>query len=587
MVLYRLAGVGDDFNPPMSTLAPPGTTNSRRASRFSTLSSSNSMYSVFGDSKYPMPAGEDGTLTPPPSGAFLAYEYDPSWDLDAPDDAEDELHKPDEPGTKEPIGAFNLRGFCNIFVMIAILIFLIGLFALYPVISYYDTNARSNLLTGTDHSNNPNGGTTPNVTTDRGPNDLIDPDTPEEAKTWTGLGTTYKLVFSDEFKESGRTFGPNADPFWEAVETYDRKNLDLNAYIPDQVTTENGHLVITLEHKTTGSHAYTSGMLQSWNKFCFTGGYIEVAVSLPGDNTQTGFNPQVYTMGNLARSGFAASEEGVFPYSYDSCDAAFQAMQGGDGTLSTLPAQRLSACTCRTEQTNHNHPGPNGDTQLRGRGAPQIDVLGYATNAGQTGVITQGLRIAPMNPELAVAQGQSIQDSTHAQLNTYAGSTTEQVISALVNAPSDSYVNGGAQFTAYGYQHVPNANDQSAAALHFVRGSNTEVYRVTGAAVPAEGGDLGQRLISNEPMYITLALALSQAIAAVQPESLNFPAKMLVDYVRVYQPDGEDAKVTCDPTDFPTSDYISRHQRAYTDSGLTTWAEAGYTTPRNSWIDGC
>ena len=27
---------------------------------------------------------------------------------------------------------------------------------------------------------------------------------------------------------------------------------------------------------------YMSGMMTSWNKFCFTGGYIEVNVSLPG-----------------------------------------------------------------------------------------------------------------------------------------------------------------------------------------------------------------------------------------------------------------------------------------------------------------
>ena len=30
--------------------------------------------------------------------------------------------------------------------------------------------------------------------------------------------------------------------------------------------------------------------------------------------------------------------------------------------------------------------------------------------------------------------------------------------------------------------------------------------------------------------------------------TLTFPAKFLVDYVRVYQPDGADSKVTCDPT---------------------------------------
>jgi len=30
-------------------------------------------------------------------------------------------------------------------------------------------------------------------------------------------------------------------------------------------------------------------MLQSWNQFCFQGGYIEVSVSLPGSNQNTGF----------------------------------------------------------------------------------------------------------------------------------------------------------------------------------------------------------------------------------------------------------------------------------------------------------
>lgn len=30
------------------------------------------------------------------------------------------------------------------------------------------------------------------------------------------------------------------------------------------------------------------GMLQSWNQFCFTGGYIEVAISLPGDTETLG-----------------------------------------------------------------------------------------------------------------------------------------------------------------------------------------------------------------------------------------------------------------------------------------------------------
>lgn len=34
---------------------------------------------------------------------------------------------------------------------------------------------------------------------------------------------------------------------------------------------------------------YSSGMIQTWNQFCFTGGYIEVAVNLPGSPTISGF----------------------------------------------------------------------------------------------------------------------------------------------------------------------------------------------------------------------------------------------------------------------------------------------------------
>lgn len=42
-----------------------------------------------------------------------------------------------------------------------------------------------------------------------------------------------------------------------------------------------------MSQKETHDLSYQSGMLTSWNKFCFTGGYIEVNVSLPGVNDVT------------------------------------------------------------------------------------------------------------------------------------------------------------------------------------------------------------------------------------------------------------------------------------------------------------
>ena len=52
-------------------------------------------------------------------------------------------------------------------------------------------------------------------------------------------------------------------------------------------------------------------MMSSWNKFCFTGGYIEASVSLPGVNNILGLWPAIWTMGNLGRAGYGATLDGM------------------------------------------------------------------------------------------------------------------------------------------------------------------------------------------------------------------------------------------------------------------------------------
>jgi hypothetical protein len=39
---------------------------------------------------------------------------------------------------------------------------------------------------------------------------------------------------------------------------------------------------------------------------------------------------------------------------------------------------------------------------------------------------------------------------------------------------------------------------------------------------------------------------------------MQFPAKMYIDYVRVYQKDGLQHGVGCDPSSRPTADYINK-----------------------------
>lgn len=36
----------------------------------------------------------------------------------------------------------------------------------------------------------------------------------------SGEGTTWELVFSDEFETEGRSFYPGDDPYWEAIDLH-------------------------------------------------------------------------------------------------------------------------------------------------------------------------------------------------------------------------------------------------------------------------------------------------------------------------------------------------------------------------------
>ena len=117
---------------------------------------------------------------------------------------------------------------------------------------------------------------------------LIDIATPDSAKTRKGFdGQDYELVFSDEFEIDGRTFFPGDDPYWEAVDLSYRATADLEWYHPNQITTKSGKLSILMENVANHGMQYRSGMLQSWNKFCFVSGYIEVSMTLPGPNQET------------------------------------------------------------------------------------------------------------------------------------------------------------------------------------------------------------------------------------------------------------------------------------------------------------
>lgn len=179
----------------------------------------------------------------------------------------------------------------------------------------------------------------------------------------------YDLVFSDEFNTPHRNFADGHDPKWTALEKNDYTNDAQHYYSTENAYTDTqGNLVIRSEAADTDivgfndvkqknekvTKHFKSAMLQSWNKFCFTGGIMEAEIALPGRHDVGGLWPAFWLLGNLARHTYVGSSEHVWPWSSSVC------------TDKSRTAQLISAC----DRVEHYglHTGV-------GRGAPEIDVF--------------------------------------------------------------------------------------------------------------------------------------------------------------------------------------------------------------------
>jgi beta-glucanase (GH16 family) len=146
----------------------------------------------------------------------------------------------------------------------------------------------------------------------------IDPDTEDLHKKLKSFsnGIIYDLVMSDEFNIEGRSFKDGHDPTWTAIDKSDDDQTSsgkksLQYYNSSNVYTLNGSLIIeTNDHDTkwkgfdpykkkysTMSRHFKSGMVQSWNKFCYTGGILELDVKFPGAFDVGGLWPAAWIMG--------------------------------------------------------------------------------------------------------------------------------------------------------------------------------------------------------------------------------------------------------------------------------------------------
>ena len=455
----------------------------------------------------------------------------------------------------------------------------------------------------------------------------IDEDTPSSSRRIRSLhdGKTFDLVMSDEFNKEGRSFEAGADSKWTSLTkpgaSSDGEFQFYNGSTK-YVTTKKGSLVlITTPDKVTwtdfdaASYStqettlnYTSGMLMSWNKFCFTGGILEVSLQLPGPYNSGGLWPAFWLMGNLAKATNQYSNYWMWPWSYDKCS-------------NESKGQMINACDETPGYGLHPH---------QGRGAPEIDLLevkpgswNYAWESDQMEYIdpylSTSMQISPGLPNNGhrPINGAPFNASLGQQWYTglYKGDTYESIQDSnywggLCGEPgvgnaSDEYVEdtlslitdiGETYFNSYHKYRLewqPGENGYVEWYLddHLVFGVPAEALRnTTGAIIPTEP----MYLVANVAMSYTWGMPSPCQSSTVDwgvpncpacgvcydcrnpdcqcalPEGMKgcgmFPTEMKIDYVRVYQ-NHQDPKhsVGCSPENFPTSEWIQGHAEWYAD----------------------
>ena len=149
-------------------------------------------------------------------------------------------------------------------------------------------------------------------------------------------------------------------------------------------------------------------------------------------------------------------------------------------------------------------------------------------------------------------------------MNSYQGGNFQQAISGVTNLNNQWY--DGNEFQTYAFEYEPGA---SGYATWFV--GKEQTWKLDPRAL-GPNGNIGQRVLPQEPMAMVLNFGMSNGFAALNLSGLAtlMPATMRFDYVRIYQ-DEDNVITTCDPPGYPTTPYIEAHPEPYNNPNLTLW----------------
>ncbi|CAM9159554.1 unnamed protein product, partial [Scytosiphon promiscuus] len=448
----------------------------------------------------------------------------------------------------------------------------------------------------------------------------IDPDTPEEFKTIRSLsdGLEYELVMSDEFEVNGRSFDDGHDPMWTSTTHSDDAQTsnglgsqhyynasygtttkgNLNITTTDESTTWRGYNPYKREYETL-SKSYRSSMLNTWNKFCFTGGIIEMSAKLPGEHDVGGLWPAFWILGNLGRATYEASTNLVWPWSYNKCDPKLQR------------AQEISACN------KINHFGMHG---YQGRGSTEIDVLeaqpGMSDdprmNIGKVNspYVSTTLQLAPgipmhrptngelLSPQSTWYEGMTFGDNSSLNYHFYGMNVDKTTPQEPVYRGADQAYIADAisglspldrthfhEYHNYKLEWVPPPPMEKGGPRGHLRWYIDDVMVL---GIEAETVEKHGTQIPNEPSYVILNTAVSSSWGFPDPCPVGcdcacydckntachcaipngfcnmLPSFFMVDHVRVYQNKNDSSmSVGCDIPSHPSKLWIEAHKYRY------------------------
>ena len=155
-------------------------------------------------------------------------------------------------------------------------------------------------------------------------------------------------------------------------------------------------------------------------------------------------------------------------------------------------------------------------------------------------------------------------DYSVTEINSYQGGNFQQAISALTNLNNDWY--DGKAYQSYAFEYEPGSDGY---VTWYVGKDKT--WTIDARSL-GPNGNVGQRVLPQEPMSIVVNFGMSPTFAALQIQKLAelLPATMRIDYIRIYQ-DPDSVTMTCDPDGYPTTDYIAKHPEPYNNPNLTEW----------------